>query len=130
MLRSGFLRIRSLSADQIAATIETMKLGVPKESLPGENRVAIVPAVVPQLAKIGCEVLVERGAGTAAGFPDQQYEEKGAQLVDRAAALSADIVTLVRAWGAGQQPAHAFCAGQTVIAMCDPLGELARTSSA
>jgi NAD/NADP transhydrogenase alpha subunit len=49
-----------------------MRVGVPKESLPGETRVAIIPAAVPGLIKAGLEVLVEQGAGTAAGFPDAE----------------------------------------------------------
>ena len=62
-----------------------MILGVPKENYPGERRVAIVPAVVPALAKAGLEVLVEAGAGLEAGYPDQDYTAKGAKLaVDRA----------------------------------------------
>ena len=100
-----------------------MKLGVPKETCVGECRVAIVPAVVPLLAKLGCEVLIERGAGLAAGYPDEEYESKGAQLVDRSAAIGAEIVALVRAVGANQESCPEFKAGQTVLAMCDPLGE-------
>ena len=57
-----------------------MKAGVLKETWPGETRVAVVPGVVPALAKAGIEVVVEAGAGDAAGFPDAQYAEKGAAL--------------------------------------------------
>lgn len=100
-----------------------MKLGVPKESFPGENRVAIVPAVVPQLVQLGFEVLVEHGAGTDAGFLDEHYVAKGAQLADRAACIEADIVVHVRAVGADKNATQSFRKGQCVIAMCDPLGE-------
>ena len=55
-----------------------MKAGVLKETWPGETRVAVVPGVVPALAKAGIELLIESGAGDAAGFPDAQYAEKGA----------------------------------------------------
>ena len=57
-----------------------MILGVPRESYPGERRVAIVPAATPALVKAGFEVLVEAGAGLEAGYPDRDYTEKGAKL--------------------------------------------------
>ncbi len=73
-----------------------MKIGVPKETLDGERRVALVPDVVKSLRKNEhVEVLVERDAGEAAGHPDFQYEEAGAQLVDAGAAWSADVVLRV-----------------------------------
>jgi NAD/NADP transhydrogenase alpha subunit len=56
-------------------------VGVPKEIYPGERRVALIPTVVPNLAKAGFEVIVEAGAGLAAGYPDSQYSEKGARVV-------------------------------------------------
>ncbi len=58
-----------------------MKVGVPKETLPGERRVALVPEVLPKLKAAGIDVLVERGAGAAASFTDAMYEEAGATLV-------------------------------------------------
>jgi len=56
-------------------------LGVPKESYPGERRVALVPLVVPNLIKAGIEVVIEASAGMEAGYLDAQYAEKGAKLV-------------------------------------------------
>jgi len=53
-------------------------VGVPKESYPGERRVALVPVAVPNLIKAGLEVIVEAGAGDQAGYPDAAYVEKGA----------------------------------------------------
>jgi len=73
-----------------------MKLGVPKESSVGEARVAITPDVAKRLIGKGFSVLVEHAAGASAQFPDTDYEAVGAQLVDRAAALGADIVVKVR----------------------------------
>ena len=58
-----------------------MRVGVPKETAAGERRVALVPEVVSRLASGGFEVLVERGAGAAASFPDASYEEAGARIV-------------------------------------------------
>jgi proton-translocating NAD(P)+ transhydrogenase subunit alpha len=70
-----------------------MRIGVPKESADGERRVALVPDVVKSLKKNEhVEVLVERGAGDAAGHPDSQFEEAGAELVDGAAAWGAEVV--------------------------------------
>jgi NAD(P) transhydrogenase subunit alpha len=55
-------------------------IGVPKEILPGENRVALVPDVVSKLKKKGYEVIVEKGAGENAGFPDSKYLDAGAKI--------------------------------------------------
>ena len=75
-----------------------MIVAILKETLPGERRVAMIPASLPALAKLGLEVIVEKGAGEAAGFPDAAYVEKGARVVDtRAEALSAaDLLLQVR----------------------------------
>src|SRR5690606_23566943 len=105
-----------------------MKIAVLKELYPGERRVALVPANVPQLAKANIEVLVEAGAGVEAGFPDHQYTDKGATVVpDRGAALAADILLQVRSVGldaeSGANLRHTVRPGQTVIGSCDPLGK-------
>jgi H+-translocating NAD(P) transhydrogenase subunit alpha len=73
-----------------------MKVSIVKEIRPDERRVAASPAGVGRLVKSGWTVLVERGAGTAASFPDEQYVAAGAELVDREAAWTADVVTKVR----------------------------------
>src|ERR1700735_4385078 len=72
----------------------SMIVGVPRESFPGERRVALVPAVVPNLMKAGLEVVVEAGAGTEAGYPDQEYTSRGAKIVAARAEVfaAADIV--------------------------------------
>jgi NAD(P) transhydrogenase subunit alpha len=57
-----------------------MIVGVPAESSPQEKRVALVPALVPALTKAGADVVVQSGAGAAAGFPDSAYAERGARL--------------------------------------------------
>ena len=57
-----------------------MIVGIPKESLPGEQRIALVPDLVPKLVKAGLEVVLQPGAGAAAGFLDSLYTEKGARL--------------------------------------------------
>jgi NAD(P) transhydrogenase subunit alpha len=97
-----------------------------KETFPGERRVALVPASVAQLAKGGWQVRIESGAGQAAGFPDQAYADKGAQIVSRAEAFAADCIVEVRALGANPQAGQAdlrmLSSAQVVIGMCDPLG--------
>jgi NAD(P) transhydrogenase subunit alpha len=57
-----------------------MIIGVPKERVAGERRVALVPELVAKLTKAGFEVRVETGAGESAGFPDSLYTEQGARL--------------------------------------------------
>jgi len=69
-----------------------MVVGVPKETLAGEQRVALVPDLVPKLVKAGLEVMVEPGAGEAAGYLDSAYGAKGARL--EAAALERSDVLL------------------------------------
>ncbi|MFM9972704.1 MAG: Re/Si-specific NAD(P)(+) transhydrogenase subunit alpha [Burkholderiales bacterium] len=73
-------------------------IGVPKETAPGEKRVATVPEVVEKLIKLGFSVHVESGAGDAANFSDDTYRAAGATVVDSAAKLwsSSDIVFKVR----------------------------------
>ncbi len=107
-----------------------MKIGVPKETFPGENRVALIPAVVPQLVKAGMEVIVESGAGRAAGFRNRDYREKGAAtLATREEVFAAaDVIVQVRALGANPEAGRADLAllrpEQTVIGFCEPLIEL------
>jgi len=57
-----------------------MIVSIPKETFPGEQRVALVPELVPKLTKAGLEVIVQCGAGESAGFFDAEYEGKGARL--------------------------------------------------
>jgi H+-translocating NAD(P) transhydrogenase subunit alpha len=84
-------------------------VGVPKESFPGERRVALVPAVIPNLAKVGLEVIIEKGAGFEAGYPDSAYLEKGGKiLADRAAVFrQAEIITQVLCYGSNDKTGKA-----------------------
>ncbi len=104
-----------------------MIVGVPKETYPGEQRVALVPAHLAALAKLGAEVLVERGAGVAAGYPDEEYTAKGAKLADRDEVFAqADLVAQVRSGGANPEAGAAdlprMREGQTIVGFSDPLG--------
>ncbi|MEN3338292.1 MAG: H+-translocating transhydrogenase subunit alpha [Acidobacteriota bacterium] len=97
-----------------------MKVGIPKETWPGETRVAVVPAAVAGLVKSGLEVAIEQGAGAAAGFTDEAYRGQGASILSRADVFgSADILLQVRATPG--QPAL-LRKGQAVIGFADPLG--------
>ena len=73
-----------------------MKLGIVTETRPEERRVAASPSTVAKWIKAGWEVVVERGAGTSASYPDSLYETAGASIVDRAVAWHADIVLKLR----------------------------------
>ncbi|MBB1125379.1 Re/Si-specific NAD(P)(+) transhydrogenase subunit alpha [Thiospirillum jenense] len=73
-----------------------MKIGIPAETLPGEQRVATTPEVVKKLVAKGFTILIESGAGTAACYPDAEFAAAGAQLVDRSAVFDADLVLKVR----------------------------------
>ncbi|MDY7109811.1 MAG: NAD(P) transhydrogenase subunit alpha [Planctomycetota bacterium] len=106
-----------------------MIVGVVKETFPGERRVALVPGVLPSITKAGAEVIVEAGAGLEAGFPDQEYEEKGAKVVsDRAEIFkSADIVCMIRTSGAnpekGTGDLELYRKDQVLIGLSEPLTE-------
>ncbi|HWY87392.1 MAG TPA: NAD(P) transhydrogenase subunit alpha, partial [Gemmataceae bacterium] len=72
-----------------------MIVGVPKETVAGERRVALVPELVPKLKQAGLEVWIESGAAAAAGFPDQLFADQGATLKENAYA-GADIILKVQ----------------------------------
>jgi NAD(P) transhydrogenase subunit alpha len=102
-----------------------MKAGVLKETWPGEARVAVVPAALAALGRAGVDVVVEAGAGLAAGFPDAEYAEKGATLAGRGEILSScPLLLTVRSLAAGRD---AEAIGQlrpehVVVGFLDPLG--------
>jgi len=102
-------------------------IGVPKESYPGDRRVAIVPAVLPTLTKAGFEVHIESGAGIEAGYPDSQYADKGAKIApNRAAVFAADIVVQILCYGSnditGKQDVPLYRRDQILIGFLRPFG--------
>src|SRR5712691_6367758 len=107
-----------------------MIVGVPRETFPGERRVALVPAVIPTLVKAGLQVVVEAGAGVEAGYPDADYAAKGAKiLADRAEVFrAADILTQVLCYGSNDRTGKAdlplFHRDQLLIGFLRPLGSL------
>jgi NAD(P) transhydrogenase subunit alpha len=103
-------------------------VGVPKETFEGERRVALVPIAVAHLKKAKLDVVIETGAGIAAGFTDSAYQEAGATVLPSRAEVfaQADIIAQVRAFGANPDGWKADLElsrkGQTLVAMMDPLG--------
>jgi NAD(P) transhydrogenase subunit alpha len=104
-----------------------MKIGVLKETFPGERRVALTPNLVPTLTKAGHEVVVETSAGQAAGFLDAHYVDKGAKIAPRSEVFTAELLLQVRGLGAnpiaGRDDLEHFERFQILIALCDPLSQ-------
>src|SRR6202012_1194344 len=107
-----------------------MIIGVPRESYPGERRVAIVPSVLANLKKAGLDVVVEQNAGLEAGYPDAEYTAKGAKLAaDRAEVFrTADIIVQVLCYGSndktGKGDVALYRPDQLLIGFFRPLGPL------
>ena len=97
-----------------------MKIGIPRERYSGEKRVATTPEVAAQLQKLGFDVAVESGAGSAANFSDQAYQDAGCQVVSSAGAIwdDSDIVLKVR--GPDDEEAAQLGANQTLISFLWP----------
>ena len=112
-----------------------MIAGVLTETLPGERRVALTPAVLPPLSKAGISVVIQSGAGVSAGYPDAAFAEKGASVAATAAEVvaGADLLVRVRLSPPGTPSGDADLAqtrsGQALIAFVDPLGEPALASA-
>ena len=104
-----------------------MIIGVPKETYPGEHRVALIPASIPSLQKAEIEVVVEGNAGAEAGYPDSVFTEKGGKIASSRAQVfeSADIVVQLRLLGAnpdqGQADLSLLRQGQILVGMAEAL---------
>ena len=104
-----------------------MIVGVPKETYPGEHRVALIPASIPSLQKAELEVMVESHAGADAGYPDSVFTEKGAKITSSRAQLfeAADVVVQLRLLGAnpeqGQVDLTHLRQGQILVGMAEAL---------
>ncbi len=107
-----------------------MIVGVPRESFPGERRVAMVPAVVPSLTKAGLEVVIEAGAGTQGGYLDADFAAKGAKILPTRTDVfaAADIIVQVLSYGANDKTGKAdvplFRPNQALIGFLRPLSSL------
>lgn len=104
-----------------------MKIGVLKETFPGERRVALVPSLVPTLLKGSHVIVVETGAGQSAGFPDAQYTDKGATIAPREDVFDSDLLLHIRALGANPEADRAeieqYDQNKILIALCEPLSQ-------
>jgi NAD(P) transhydrogenase subunit alpha len=98
-----------------------LTIGVPRETAPGERRVALVPEVVARLVKEGMTVVVERGAGAQAYFDDAAYEAAGARLGSEVDAWACDVVAKVQAPAA--HDLHLLGAGRVVAGFLRPLDD-------
>jgi NAD(P) transhydrogenase subunit alpha len=104
-----------------------MLVGVVAETFPGERRVALVPSAVPTLAKAGCQVLVQSGAGVGAGYPDSLFAGQAARIASSRAEVfaEADAVMQVLGYGAncsaGQADLSLLRRNQILIGFQDPL---------
>lgn len=99
-----------------------VRIGVMKESVPGERRVAAVPETIARLRACGAEVLVERGAGVESKAPDDAFAEAGAAIVGAAELdAGADLLLCVRA-PLGDRAAG-LREGQAILGLLDPLGD-------
>jgi len=104
-----------------------MKIGVVKETYPGEQRVALVPAVLPSLIKGGMEVVIESKAGDQSGYLDSAYIEKGGIIADSRDQVfeTADFILQVRLLGAnptdGKADLKNFRKGQMLVGMAEAL---------
>jgi len=111
-----------------------LTVGVPRETFPGERRVALTPRSVDALGKLGASVILEQSAGVDAGFPDQQYVARSARIGTRAEVFEqSDIVVQVRAFGAnpveGSADLPLLRAGQLVIGFGEPLSAAEETAA-
>jgi NAD(P) transhydrogenase subunit alpha len=95
-----------------------MRVGVPRERAADERRVALVPEVVARLVAGGFDILVERGAGAAASFPDGAYEEAGARLVED---VYGESDAVVRVQKRSEDEAARLRDGQILIGFLQPL---------
>ncbi len=103
----------------------TITVGVPRETFPGETRIALVPQCVPVLQSAGIEVMVEVGAGGVAGYPAEAFVEHGATIGSRDETFAADLVLQVRTLGAnpdaGLDDLDRHRPGQIVVGTGEPL---------
>ncbi len=97
-----------------------MRVAVPRETAPGERRVALVPETVSKLRDTGFEIRVESGAGLEAGFVDEAYAEAGAELAD-AGSLLAGAESVVRVSPPSAEEVAAMAPGTVLIGFLEPL---------
>ncbi|MDD9856634.1 MAG: NAD(P)(+) transhydrogenase (Re/Si-specific) subunit alpha, partial [Gammaproteobacteria bacterium] len=97
-----------------------MKIGIAKEIIGGETRVACVPEQVGRLRELGHRVLVERAAGAGAGFADAEYQKAGAELAGDTGALWGNAQLICKVRPPQPEEAARLSAGQTLVAFFHP----------
>ncbi|PAV27121.1 NAD(P)(+) transhydrogenase (Re/Si-specific) subunit alpha [Tamilnaduibacter salinus] len=97
-----------------------MLIGIPRETTPGENRVAIIPSGIPELLEAGFEVIIESGAGTAAHFADDEYRNNGAIIADDAASLYRQASVVLKVRTPSEDEAAQMRPDTTLITIMDP----------
>jgi NAD(P) transhydrogenase subunit alpha len=100
-----------------------MIVAVPREAASKERRVALVPETVSKFVKSGASVRVQRGAGTAAAFPDELYEQAGASLSDDARSLVRDAGVVVTVGRPARDIVGNLARGTVVVGFLNPLGD-------
>ncbi len=104
-----------------------MIVGVPTETFAGERRVALVPTAVAQLKKANIDVTIQAGAGDLSGFPDQDYLDKGAAVVESRSAVFEQAQVITKVHTAGADPdgwpdeLRLLRRDQILVGQCDPL---------
>ena len=97
-----------------------LKIGTPRETAPGEARVAMTPESALQLKKLGYECLIESGAGQSAGFTDAAYTAAGVNVVDSAEALWAEADVIAKVRPPSEAEAAKVTSGKTLISLFYP----------
>ena len=101
-----------------------MKIGIPKETLPGETRVAVIPAMISTLTKLEHQVLVEKGAGLSASFSDDQYTEAGADIAENSKKLYDAVDIILKVQPPMKSESEMLKNGSVLISNLAPLNHL------
>ena len=99
-----------------------MRIGIPKETIKNENRVAITPMSLPKLKKLGFEVIVQEGAGELSGYSDSNYENKGAKIGNINEVMSSELIASINV-----PNFEMMKEGQMLTCMADPFRNLEQT---
>ena len=99
-----------------------MRIGIPKEQNNNETRVALVPVSIPKLAKLGFDVVIEKGAGENSGYLDSEYENKGAKISNLKDVMSSELIASIYI-----PDIKLMKKGQMLACMADPFRNLKET---
>ncbi len=111
----------------MAEEIKQLIVGVPKETFPNENRVAVTADIAPLFIKAGMQIALESGAGLSAGITDEQYKNKGVEVLEKRKAVfdKSQVILQVRGFGAnpvnGSSDLDLFRDNQSLISFFEPL---------